>query len=177
MTGFRQGIPEAQFFDGPTESLPFESDTFDVVFMLWKLEYIVDVKTAIQETVRVSRRAFDAKIITIQGAPDSELSRFLNTTPSLSPIAHQGRLLASSIEHLRAEGFSDNELTRIDTHYSFLETDIEERCNEASSLLSRFSASDCNRDELIPRLKLHFEGSRHAIGHGMVVSTSRLCRN
>lgn len=156
-------------FDGPIETLPFPAGTFDVVLAPWKLDTVVDIEAVLGEIVRVTTRTSRSRIVILQGAPDNEVVQFLNTTPSLPQVSHQGHALRLSGDYLADRAFGDISLRRIHGQYMFSEKDVSERCKAAASMLSAGSFGLEDRDELISRLDLHFQGSKHTIGNQMVM--------
>ncbi|KAK2875010.1 hypothetical protein FQN49_001852 [Arthroderma sp. PD_2] len=164
-------------FDGPVENLPFPPGNFDVVLVPWKLDHVGDMELALGEIVRVTKRAPSSRILIIQGAPDNEFVQFLNTTPALPKVSHQGGLLHSAREYLADHGFGDTSLGRIRGHYMFPEKDISARCKAAADLLAGGSPCIENLEELITSLELHFRGSEHVIGHEMVMLDAKPLSN
>ena len=52
----KQHMPEGEFYSGPAETLPFDSDAFDVITCLGSLEHFLDPVSAVKEMVRVSKK-------------------------------------------------------------------------------------------------------------------------
>jgi hypothetical protein len=171
------GPKKFQTFDGPIESLPFESQTFDVVVAFWKLDTVPDIKAALREITRVTDPTSNSRIMIIQGAPDNELVNFCNTTPSVAKVNHQGQILQIARECLKDQGFGDITLSRIDGKYMFQEQEVSERCKSAASLIDAGSFCKENVEELNSRLQLHFLGSEHEIGGQMVLLEAKLFPN
>lgn len=166
-----------EFFDASIESLPFPSGTFHTIIAPWKLDSIVDMQKALQEIARVSNRASFPRIIIIQGAPDNEMVQFLNTTPGLMKVNHQGQCLDSARETLADEGFKDVSIRRLRAHYHFPEKDLSERCNAAAKLLLGNNVCMEYQEELMSRLRLHFQGSEYAMGNDLVALEVRPLAN
>ncbi|KAJ5823671.1 hypothetical protein N7447_006011 [Penicillium robsamsonii] len=158
-----------EVYDGTIDRLPFPSGTFDVVLAPWKLDIVNDLAGALREMGRVLNRGSHARIIIIQAAPDNELVQFLNKTPSLSKVNHQGSILNFATQYLAGEGFGQVSLRRIGGQYVFPEKDVSERCKAAANLLTGGSFCMESQEELISQLELHFLGSEHGIGNQMVM--------
>lgn len=122
-------------FDGPLDCLSFPSDAFDVALVLWKLDNVKDIDASLKEVARVVKKDSAGQILVIQGAPDNEFVQFINNTPPLPTINHQGRVLADAMDILARVGFADNNLTRINGSYIFPEESIAKRCKSAAKLL------------------------------------------
>jgi hypothetical protein len=166
-----------EFFDASIESLPFPSGTFHAVIAPWKLDSIVDMRKALQEIARVSKRASFPRIIIIQGAPDNEVVQFLNTTPGLLEVDHQGQCLYSTRKILADEGFEDVSIRRLRAHYHFYEKDLSGRCNAAAKLLLGKNVCMEYQEELMSRLRLHFQGSEYTMGYDLVALEARPLAN
>lgn len=159
--------PEVKYSDGPIDRIPFPAGMFHVSLASWKLDYADDLGKALQELVRVTKRSSGSKIIIIQGAPDNEVLQFLKSENSDPP--HQGLQLRSAWNYLAGHGFSDVSLQRIDAHYEFPEEDSSERCKAATEFLAGNPYCQLDKEDLVERLQLHFQGDEHKIGHGMVM--------
>ncbi|EGE02234.1 hypothetical protein TEQG_01275 [Trichophyton equinum CBS 127.97] len=168
--------PNIRIFDGTLEKLPFSAEQFDVVLVSWQLEFAVDMEAALGEILRVTRKTMSSRILFIQGAPDNEFIRFLNTTSGLPNVRHQGYLLHFAKEYAARHGFGKATVSHIKAHYAFPDQDISKRCRAAVNLLGGNTASMVDK-ELFPRLELHFRGSQHAIGHNMAMLDMRLTAN
>ncbi|EFR00157.1 methyltransferase [Nannizzia gypsea CBS 118893] len=169
--------PNIRTFDGSIEKLPFSAEQFDVVLVSWKLESAVDMEGALAEILRVTRTNPSSRIMIIQGAPDNEFIRFLNTTSWLPSARHQGRLLHFAKEYMAGHGFGKATVSHIRAHYAFPDEDISTKCKAAVDLLAGDASSIGDREGLISRLELHFRGTEHAIGHNMVMLDMNLTAN
>ncbi|EHL00971.1 putative Uncharacterized methyltransferase ycgJ [Glarea lozoyensis 74030] len=75
-----------QIKQGRAEALPYSDDSFDAVVAMWILHYVSDVEKALEEMVRVAnRKAANARIVIVRGAPDNELVNLINNI--CAPIA------------------------------------------------------------------------------------------
>ncbi|KAF3897271.1 putative methyltransferase yqeM [Trichophyton interdigitale] len=169
--------PNIRMFDETLEKLPFSAEQFDVVLVSWQLEFAVDMEAALGEILRVTRKTISSRILFIQGAPDNEFIRFLNTTSGLPNVRHQGYLLHFAKEYAASHGFGKATVSHIKAHYAFPDQDISKRCGAAVNLLGGNTASMVDKEELFPKLELHFRGSEHAIGHNMAMLDMRLTAN
>lgn len=163
--------PEVRYSDGPIDRIPFPAGMFHIVLASWKLDYADDLGKALQELVRVTKRTSASKIIIIQGAPDNEVLQFLKSDFSDPP--HQGLQLRSAWDYLADHGFSDVSLQRISAHYEFPEEDRSERCKAATEFLAGNPYCQVDKEDLVDRLQLHFQGGENKIGHGMVMLVAR----
>ncbi|BCR91342.1 uncharacterized protein ACHE_70185A [Aspergillus chevalieri] len=159
--------PGVQYSDGPIDRLPFPSGMFHVVLASWKLDYADDISKALQELIRVTKRKAGSKIVIIQGAPDNEVLQFLKSDFGDPP--HQGLQLRSAWDRLAEHGFSDLSLQRIHAHYEFPEEDRSERCKAATEFLAGNPYCQVDKEDLVDRLQLHFQGDENKIDYGMVM--------
>ncbi|DAA72598.1 TPA_exp: Uncharacterized protein A8136_6401 [Trichophyton benhamiae CBS 112371] len=97
--------PNIRMFDGTIEKLPFSTEQFDIVLVSWQLEFAAGMEAALGKILRVTRKNNSSRILVIQGAPDNELIRFLNTTSGLPNVQHQGFLLHFAKEYFARHGF------------------------------------------------------------------------
>lgn len=169
--------PNFRMFDGTTEKLPFSTEQFDIVLVSWQLEFAADMEAALGDILRVTRKNISSRILVIQGAPDNEFIRFLNTTSGLPNARHQGYLLHFAKEYFARHGFGKAAVSHIKAHHAFPDEDISKRCRAGIDLLARNMVSVIDKEELFSRLELHFRGSEHAIGHNMAMLDVRLTAN
>ncbi|EPE26553.1 S-adenosyl-L-methionine-dependent methyltransferase [Glarea lozoyensis ATCC 20868] len=176
-----------QIKQGRAEALPYSDDSFDAVVAMWILHYVSDVEKALEEMVRVAnRKAANARIVIVRGAPDNELVNLINNI--CAPIAaldakenyvsHQGFLLTTATRIFSKNGFGDISLERVHAHCNFPETDFTLRCSKAAEILSEFWYRDHPRLEqmrtaLLPALEKHFEDSPFKIGDQAVMLVAK----
>ncbi|ODM14400.1 hypothetical protein SI65_10135 [Aspergillus cristatus] len=98
----------------------------------------------------------------MQGAPDNEVLQFLKSDFGDPP--HQGLQLRSAWDRLAEHGFSDLSLQRIHAHYEFPEEDRSERCKAATEFLAGNPYCQVDKEDLVDRLQLHFQGDENKIG-------------
>ena len=133
------------------------------------LSNLQELNTTLDEIVRVAH----SQIVILQGAPDNEGTRLINSVARSLPIAHQGLLLESAREYLAQRGFGAITLRRICATLSFPEEDISQRCNAAADFLfSLWHHDHCQRKEMEEiighRLRLLFKGHEDSVGFNMV---------
>ncbi|PLB52304.1 S-adenosyl-L-methionine-dependent methyltransferase [Aspergillus steynii IBT 23096] len=123
-------------FDGATQSLPallerlpFADGQFNATFSTFALDSVPNLRSALSELARITDPSSPAASITIvQGAPDNEVIRLLNSvclprsTQTPQP-SHQGYLLHYAKKVLSMEGFGNISLHRVRSKYVFAEHD------------------------------------------------------
>ncbi|KAL4881334.1 S-adenosyl-L-methionine-dependent methyltransferase [Aspergillus karnatakaensis] len=161
------------FSEFPFETLPFAPNTFTITICPHVLDSTPDVPKAISELVRVTARTPESQMIFLQAAPDNEVVQLLNAN-----VQHQGLLLATAMEELRAQGFEVLNLKRVRAWYEFSEVDGSDRCRVAAETLSGLyqggrREDDNDMEELRRRLALYFLDETTTVGYDMVMLTTR----
>ncbi|PYI23547.1 S-adenosyl-L-methionine-dependent methyltransferase [Aspergillus violaceofuscus CBS 115571] len=171
------GRGELQFLPKTTDNLPFASDAFDVIFAPWTLDKLPSLNRAIKEMVRVARRK-GSQLVILQGAPGNEAVMHLNAAARSPQIRHQGQILQEAAHELTEQGFGLISLERVRAHYEFPEEDLPTRCSVAAECLAGMTHRQHPNYKVIKhvltaRMKLHFQGSAHAVGMDMVALVAR----
>ncbi|OJJ95016.1 hypothetical protein ASPACDRAFT_1860400 [Aspergillus aculeatus ATCC 16872] len=168
---------ELQALPDITDSLPYAPDSLDVIFAPWTLEKLPSLNQAIKKMVHVARRK-GSQLVILQGAPGNEAVMHLNAAARSPRIRHQGQILQEATQLLTEQGFGHVSLKRVRAHYAFPEEDLPTRCSVAAECLAGITHRQHSNYEVIKkiltaRLKLHFQGSAHAVGMDMVALIAR----
>src|SRR6266849_9106 len=81
-----RGVPNARVQTGDAQSLPFESDSFDLIFCRFLMEYLPDKQQAVREMARICRAG--GKIL-LQDL-DGQLLWHFPEDPGLQPTIERG---------------------------------------------------------------------------------------
>ncbi|RAH45364.1 uncharacterized protein BO95DRAFT_497321 [Aspergillus brunneoviolaceus CBS 621.78] len=171
------GCEEFQSLPDITDNLPYAPDTFDVIVAPWTLDKLPFLRQAVEEMVHVARRK-NSQLVILQGAPGNEAVMVLNAAARSPRIRHQGQILQEAAHLLTTQGFGHISLKRVRAHYAFPEEDLPTRCSVAAECLAAITHRQHPNYEVIKhiltaRLKLHFQGSTHAVGMDMVALIAR----
>ncbi|KAK2766145.1 hypothetical protein FQN54_007661 [Arachnomyces sp. PD_36] len=182
----------------PNGDIPFPSYNFDAVVATWALGSVDDQEKFLKEVVRVTDISSpDSRIVILQGAPDNEITRYLNSIPApatgngdigkaiTSPIAHQGSLLNTAMQTLPEGGFGNVSVHRVHGHVEFPESDPLERRTVAANLVAGLRGSlngiGCDYEQTMETLahsfERHFEDSPHAVGFEMAMLVAKRTLN
>lgn len=141
----------------------------ETVLAPWTLSDTSQIEEHLSEIVRLAK----SRIVLIQGAPDNETTRLINSVARSLPIGHQGQLLDSACAYLAHNGFSNISLQHVRASFDFPEEGLSERCNAAAEfLIGLWHQDHAQKKEMIEilghRLQLFFTGHQHSIGFNMV---------
>ncbi|KAL4911136.1 hypothetical protein BDW74DRAFT_172591 [Aspergillus multicolor] len=167
-------------YNGPLESLPYQSQCFSTVLALMRMDTVKDTHKALSEISRVTSRIPGSQIIIIQGTPDNETAKLWNSAcPTAQKVQHQGRLLRSAMEELADQGFGHQTLSRFHAQYVFHNGGVEEKCGNATKLFIDLCKYGEIRDktpmeeELCRKLSLHFEDGTQTLRSDLAMLTAR----
>lgn len=141
----------------------------ETVLAPWTLSDTSQTEEHLSEIVRLAK----SRIVLIQGAPDNETTRLINSVARSLPIGHQGQLLDSARAYLAHNGFLNISLQHIRASFDFPEEGLSERCNTAAKfLIGLWHQDHAQKKEMIEilrhRLQLLFTGHQYSIGFNMV---------
>ncbi|MCJ0871200.1 methyltransferase domain-containing protein [Streptomyces sp. AP-93] len=138
----RTQLPGIEVHSGRAEALPLPDDSFDAVVATWVLHYTEDPDAAVSEMLRVLDLSHPAaKVVLIQGAPDNEMVRLLNT--HCTAIAgeqpdHQGYLLTRAARLLAEAGLDDISFRRVGARLALDGPTPQDSAGAAAGLLADF---------------------------------------
>ncbi|KAI9368315.1 S-adenosyl-L-methionine-dependent methyltransferase [Aspergillus egyptiacus] len=177
--------PAAEVLVDLPQTLPFEDSKFDGVLSMLTLDFVPSLEQALSELIRVTNSSSpNATITIVQGAPNDEVTKLLNTlclplaAAGSEPI-HQGYLLQCASEVLAQKGFADISLQRVRAHYVFDVPDaIEQAADEISGFLYREDNSHGKMKEAMrPHLQHLFEEHPGVLRNDLVMLVARPARN
>lgn len=127
-----------------------------------------------------------ARIVLVQGAPDNEVSKLVNTicaplSESKTGIAHQSSVLQSAMSILSMLGFGDLSLHRLSTSYRYNQSGKPDCGQAAEDVAGLWYSEDKNypqmKEALIPELELLFDEHSGRLRNELVVLVARPLKN
>jgi ubiquinone/menaquinone biosynthesis C-methylase UbiE len=87
--GYNKGLEKSELIDGDATNLPFENDSFDIVCAFAVMHHIQDQTAALQEMIRVAKKAVFISDVNIygQGSLLARLIKLLLRSSGLWPLA------------------------------------------------------------------------------------------
>lgn len=189
MPGFRKDSVDiaAEVTNTPIGSLghlPFENQSFDVVYAMSALEYVEDLAQSLEEIARVADKTNPrAHIVIMQGAAENEALKLIDSIcaplSTKGEACHQGYLLHTAASLLPRIGFPNIRIQHVTANLQFSEITLSEQCAQAAESLASLRHLECSnfssmKENLIPQLKLLFQDHPGSIRNEMIVLIASL---